>query len=91
MHFGQAGGFAGQSSVRKSTFGELNRAHPILDLGVAVVFAVSLLLTSFTSAHAAGRVALVLTAEDYQKLPKSSIGTKRGAEIADALKAVASR
>nr|WP_246776882.1 peptidoglycan-binding protein [Microvirga sp. VF16] len=39
------------------------------------------------SAHAAGRIALVLTAEDYQKLPKSSIGTKRGAEIAEALKA----
>ncbi|ANY80471.1 hypothetical protein BB934_21375 [Microvirga ossetica] len=86
MHFGQAGGFAGRSYVRKSTLGEFNPTHPILSLSLVVVFVLSLLL-SFTSAHAAGRVALVLTAEDYQKLPKSSIGTKRGAEIADALKA----
>ena len=86
MHFGQAGGFAGRSYVRKSTLGEFNPTHPILSLSLVVVFVLSLLL-SFTSAHAAGRIALVLTAEDYQKLPKSSIGTKRGAEIADALKA----
>jgi len=87
MPFGQAGGFAGRSSVRKSTSGEFNPAHPILNLGIAVVFAFSLLLLSFSSVHASGRTALVLAAEDYQKLPKSSIGTKRGAEIADALKA----
>ena len=86
MHFGQAGGFAGRYYVRKSTLGEFNPTHPILSLSLVVVFVLSLLL-SFTSAHAAGRIALVLTAEDYQKLPKSSIGTKRGAEIADALKA----
>jgi hypothetical protein len=60
--------------------------HPILFLG-SIVFALSLLLMSGVTARAAGRVALVLTAEDYQKLPKSSIGTKRGAEIAEALKA----
>ncbi len=87
MHFGQAGGFAGRSSVRKSTSGEFSPPHPILTLGLFVVFAVSLLLLSFSTAHASGRVAIVLTAEDYQKLPKSSIGTKRGGEIADALKA----
>jgi hypothetical protein len=86
MHFGQAGGFAGPSSVRKSTLVEPIRAHAILILG-SIVFAFSLLLMSVLPARAAGRVALVLTAEEYQKLPKSSIGTKRGAEIADALKA----
>lgn len=86
MHFGQPSGFAGGSSVRKSTLAELGRMHPILFLG-SIVFALSLLLMSGVTARAAGRVALVLTAEDYQKLPKSSIGTKRGAEIAEALKA----
>jgi hypothetical protein len=86
MHFGQPSGFAGGSSVRKSTLAELDRMHPILFLG-SIVFALSLLLMSGVTARAAGRVALVLTAEDYQKLPKSSIGTKRGAEIAEALKA----
>jgi hypothetical protein len=86
MHFGQVGGFAGRSSVRQSTLGELSRAHAILFLGI-IVFAFSLLPMSVVSAHAAGRAALVLTAEDYQKLPKSSIGTKRGVEIAEALKA----
>ncbi|WP_195904236.1 peptidoglycan-binding protein [Microvirga lotononidis] len=45
-----------------------------------------MLLTSTLSAQAAGRVALVLVAEDYQKLPKSSVGAKRGGEIAEALK-----
>jgi hypothetical protein len=44
-------------------------------------------MTNLTTAYAAGRIALVLTAEDYQKLPKSSIGIRRGAEIAEALKA----
>lgn len=87
MHFGQVGGYAGRSSVRKSTFGQLNPTRASLNLGLALVFALSLLLLSFAAAHAAGRVALVLSTEDYQKLPKSSIGTKRGAEIADALKA----
>ncbi len=86
MHFGQTSGSAGRSTVRKSTWGQLSRTHAILILG-RVVFAFSLLLASVFTAHAAGRVALVLTAEDYQKLPKSGIGTKRGAEIAEALKA----
>lgn len=86
MHFGQAGGFAGRSSVRKSTLVELNRLRPILILG-CIVLAFSLLLASVVTARAAGRVALVLTAEDYQKIPKSSIGTKRGNDIAEALKA----
>lgn len=86
MHFGQAGGFAGRSSVRKSTLVELNRFRAILILG-SIVFAFSLLLMSTVTARAAGRVALVLTAEDYQKIPKSSIGTKRGTDIAEALKA----
>jgi len=86
MHFGQAGGFAGRSSVRKSTLAELNWVRSILILG-SIAFALSLLLMSSVTAFAAGRVALVLTAEDYQKIPKSSIGTKRGAEIAEALKA----
>ncbi len=86
MHFGLVGGFAGRSPVRQSTSGDLDRSHPILFLGI-VVLAFSLLLASVVTAHASGRVGLVLTAEDYQKLPKSSIGTKRGAEIAEALKA----
>ena len=86
MHFGQAGGFADRSSVRKSTLAELSWAHAILFLG-SILLALSLLLLSVATARAAGRVALVLSAEDYQKLPKSSIGTKRGAEIAEALKA----
>ncbi len=86
MHFGQAGGFAGRFSVRESTLVELNRLRPIPILG-CIVLAFSLLLASAVTARAAGRVALVLTAEDYQKIPKSSIGTKRGADIAEALKA----
>jgi len=47
----------------------------------------SLLLTSVVSAQAAGRAALVLVAEDYQKIPKSSVGTKRGSDIAESLRA----
>jgi len=86
MHFGQAGGFADRSSVRKSTLAELSWTHAILFLG-SILLALSLLLLSVATARAAGRVALVLAAEDYQKLPKSTIGTKRGAEIAEALKA----
>jgi hypothetical protein len=86
MHFGQAGGFAGRSSVRKSTLAELGWAHAILFLG-SIIFALFLLLMSVATAWAAGRVALVLASEDYQKLPKSGIGAKRGAEIAEALKA----
>jgi Putative peptidoglycan binding domain len=38
-------------------------------------------------AKATGRVALVMVAEDYQKLQKSSVGVKRGNDIADALTA----
>jgi peptidoglycan hydrolase-like protein with peptidoglycan-binding domain len=38
-------------------------------------------------AQAAGRVALVMVAEDYVKLQKSSVGTKRANEIAEALRA----
>jgi hypothetical protein len=38
------------------------------------------------AALAAGRVALVMVAEDYQKLQKSSIGAKRANDIAEALK-----
>jgi hypothetical protein len=86
MHFGQAGGFAGRSSVRKSTLTELGWAHAILFLG-SIIFALFLLLMSVATARAAGRIALVLASEDYQKLPKSGIGAKRGAEIAEALKA----
>jgi hypothetical protein len=86
MHFGQAGGFAGRSSVRKSTLAELGWAHAILFLG-SIIFALFLLLMSVATARAAGRIALVLASEDYQKLPKSGIGAKRGAEIAEALKA----
>jgi len=37
-------------------------------------------------AEAAGRAALVIAAEDYQKLQKSSLGTKRADEIAEALR-----
>jgi hypothetical protein len=38
-------------------------------------------------AEAAGRVALVMVGEDYQKLQKSSIGAKRANDIAEALQA----
>ena len=38
-------------------------------------------------ADAAGRVALVLVGEDYQKLQKSGIGAKRANDIAAALQA----
>jgi len=86
MHFGQAGRLAGRPSVRKITLGELERAFAILLIG-SLTFAISLLLTSVVSAQAAGRAALVLVAEDYQKLPKSSVGTKRGSEIGEALQA----
>ncbi|MGO4524182.1 peptidoglycan-binding protein [Microvirga sp. 2MCAF35] len=86
MHFGQAGSLSRRFSVRKSTWGELGRTCAILLFG-SITFAISLLLTSAISAQAAGRAALVLVAEDYQKLAKSSIGTKRGNEIAQALQA----
>ncbi len=38
-------------------------------------------------AEAAGRVALVIVGEDYQKLQKSSVGAKRANDIAEALQA----
>jgi Putative peptidoglycan binding domain/Caspase domain len=38
-------------------------------------------------AHASGRVALVIAAEEYATLKRSEIGVKRGAEIAEALRA----
>ena len=38
-------------------------------------------------AEAAGRVALVLVGEDYQKVPKSGIGAKRAGDIVQALQA----
>ncbi|PSC05529.1 hypothetical protein SLNSH_08035 [Alsobacter soli] len=38
-------------------------------------------------AHAAGKIALVLAAEDYDKLPKSTVGVKRATALADALTA----
>jgi hypothetical protein len=44
-------------------------------------------LAGATAAQAAGRVAMVMVAEDYQKLQKSVIGTKRAGDIAEALKA----
>src|SRR6476469_1471342 len=44
-------------------------------------------LAGATAAHAAGRVAMVMVAEDYQKLQKSMVGAKRAGDIAEALKA----
>ena len=46
-------------------------------------------MSSFAAppAEAAGRAALVIAAEDYQKLQKSSLGAKRADEIAEALRA----
>jgi uncharacterized caspase-like protein len=55
-----------------------------------ILIAAGLLMLSTAAGHAAAgtaRVALVLVAEDYQKLQKSSIGSKRATEIADALTA----
>src|SRR5690349_14684109 len=86
MHFGQAGRLSRQYSVRKSTRGELGRTCAILLLG-SFTFAISFLVASVVSAQAAGRAALVLVAEDYQKIPKSGVRTKRGSEIAEALQA----
>jgi hypothetical protein len=56
-------------------------------LSMVFVCGCSLLLAASADVRAAGRTALVMVAEDYQKLPKSSIGVKRGTEIAEALKA----
>jgi hypothetical protein len=53
----------------------------------ALVVLSSMLMGVSGGALAAGRVALVMVAEDYQKLEKSTVGVKRGGEIADALTA----
>jgi hypothetical protein len=47
-----------------------------------------LLLCTTAASYAAGKTALVLAVQDYQNLPKSSIGVKRAADIADALTAL---
>jgi hypothetical protein len=54
---------------------------------VLPVLALIGLLIGMTGAHAAGRVALVLVAEDYQRLQRSVVGLKRGRDVADALTA----
>jgi hypothetical protein len=87
MHFGQASRFADLPLIRGCVLTELHWAHSIRKIGAAIALGCCLLLMSFDSARAAGRAALVLVAEDYQKLQKSSIGLKRGAEIAETLKA----
>jgi hypothetical protein len=57
----------------------------IANLVLAAMAAIFLALSA-GAALAAGRVALVMVAEDYQKLQKSSIGAKRANDIAEALK-----
>ena len=54
----------------------------------AVAFAAASLIAGGLEASAGGRLALVLAAEDYQVLPKSTIGAKRGSDIVDSLKAL---
>jgi Bacterial SH3 domain len=60
-----------------------------LQAGYRLIGAALFLLSwlSLGVATAAERVALVMVAEDYQKLQKSSVGVKRGNDIADALTA----
>jgi hypothetical protein len=53
----------------------------------ALLVVLSWFLFGISEAKASGRVALVLVAEDYQKLQKSTVGVKRGNDIADALTA----
>jgi Putative peptidoglycan binding domain/Caspase domain len=55
--------------------------------GVVLAACWALFLVSAASASAAGRIALVMAAEDYEKFQKSSVGVNRGKEIADALTA----
>lgn len=52
----------------------------------ACALALSLSLTGAGGAQAAGRVALVLAAEDYLNLNRSDVGVKRGLVIADYLR-----
>lgn len=56
-------------------------------LQMAVVAAAAV-LSGAVQASAGGRLALVLAAEEYQLLPRSAIGAKRGSDIADSLKAL---
>jgi hypothetical protein len=55
---------------------------------VLLLIAMAVTVGGISHASAADRIALVLAAEDYQKLPKSVVGTKRATGIADALKAL---
>ena len=52
-----------------------------------VLLAVLGCVAALGSASAASRVALVMVAQDYEKFAKSGVGTKRGVDIADALRA----
>ncbi len=51
------------------------------------MLALSLTVLSASQAHAGGRVALLLMAEDYSNFNRSGIGARRGREIADLLRA----
>jgi Putative peptidoglycan binding domain len=53
----------------------------------ALLVLLSWFLFGISEAKASGRVALVLVAEDYEKLQSSAVGVKRGSDIADALTA----
>ncbi len=66
---------------------QYSRPNGVSTHGLMLAVALVLLLMSTIGASAAGKVALVMVAEDYQKLQKSSVGLKRGSEIADALAA----
>lgn len=70
---------------RGPAVGASRRARGWIVAGAALVALAS--IAAPWRAEAAGRVALVMVGEDYQKLQKSSIGAKRANDIAEALQA----
>lgn len=88
MNSNRAGRLVIQLSMCRHRASEwVRRFLSVRAFGTVLALGAALLLLSGTGASAAGKIALVLAAEDYQKLQKSSVGLKRGNEIAEALTA----
>lgn len=88
MNLGRAFEVGGRASQRPS--GNARRLLPArVAYCLVTLLAAWLVLEPTVAAHAdAGeRIALVMAVENYQKLPKSSLGLKRAEDIAAALKA----
>lgn len=88
MNLGRACRFAGCASVQQcADTRRLRRGW--LVYGLLAVLAVwgSLAVTKTARADGGERIALVMAVENYQKLPRSSLGVKRGRDIADGFRA----